>query len=1179
MSIFRETFPKFIRDELKRRQDGMAARNPAFLQQLNTRNAWVRMTSGVNTLNASGNAYNNNLASNYVLQGGTLLNNTSLRTGLGGNGTSTYDTSSPGGVKHRLGIRPMPGITNVSIQSKGAYGSLQEATVSFNCWDIKQLEDLELLYMRPGYTVLLEFGWNFAKDVNGTLPKYDILNKSEVSLNKAFAEIYDKIEQSKGTYDALLGYVKNYNWVARDDGGYDCTTTIISLGEVLESLKCNWVPIETTAFSDTGLLNINAPQFSPLIKNSYELGIIPGLLHEMWGYLRTTAHATGNFSAELIDPKKGTKYQLCMSETMQGPAGFNRGGLPKPLGDVEGGIEGWITLGSFCDLLNNYVLIKDQNNNPLTQITTYETDTRGNRIGDSSLKCIASPLSLSTNLGICLVRNDNWASLELKNSKDEEVADKNTTAPLTQGAPAYISTAVNNKRINSDVFKNKISGEITDILLADRFLPVIKRSFKYNGDLGEDLKQLAIDISKGVTNIIVKDNDFIAVLENGNTFSINPEANQVTPVDVVEKKDLTTINFLYYFNLKDGNGDPFFDQNKQINDIYNTLFRGFYTFTVPTLYEVLFKTLEAATNDPFADDEDKIVKDNTGKSWTKTQVLSQLKLYLSNFSISLNPTLFSSLTSTAPALAQNVAAEAVDTLITKNTLQFLVPGTPLKNKTLGNISNIYVNINYLFSQAISKNVASSDNQNTNNISIREYLQGILRDIQNSLGNINQFDIQVDERNSIGRIIDLNFTGDPNQKLFTLQIHNTNSVVRKYGFQSKIFPEMGSIIAISAQDSSGIGKLGYDNATLIAWNEGLKDRLIPKKTFTSDILLSDGGDPLAVFILPFLSKLFNYFEAIKGQNRANTNFVFGGLDFAYRDFLANLSRFDRRNDFKTIIPTELNITLDGIGGMVIGNLFKINQDIVPKGYRNVPGRSLAYIVTKLGHSISDNDWVTDLGAYPVVFENITGTNVVNKWNDQKYPNSTEIAVAGEKIATIPRASNSTSGASTSGARGTGFIQGAYSTFKDNNPYNIVSNKRSSQFRGVLGYKIAPSGLNFLVFDSESNGVRAGLKNLTNYFTIYNLKTIRSIINRYAPPNSPGQTAKATASYINFVTNYLQTNVDSKITADTKFTFKGNKETNSDNIKIFKAINKAILKQEGKLTSGLSEAIDRFDIKNL
>ncbi len=118
----------------------------------------------------------------------------------------------------------------------------------------------------------------------------------------------------------------------------------------------------------------------------------------MWDYLRRNQTPAKNFSDELIDPKKGTKYQLCMSYTMQGPDKFNRGGLPKPLGTVESGIEGWITLGSFCDLLNNYVLIKDQNNNPLTQITTYETDTRGNRIGDSSLKCIASPLSLSCNL-------------------------------------------------------------------------------------------------------------------------------------------------------------------------------------------------------------------------------------------------------------------------------------------------------------------------------------------------------------------------------------------------------------------------------------------------------------------------------------------------------------------------------------------------------------------------------------------------------------------------------------------------------------------------------------------------------------------------------------------------------------------------------------------------------------
>ena len=167
MSIFRETFPTFIQNELGRRQDGMATRNPAFLHQLNSRSAWVRMTSGVNFEGSS------DLAKKYVMQGGVLNHSTkqtkdgnidifTQKSGLG-NSANSYSNLSPGGALNRAGIKPMPGITNVAIQSKGAYGSLQEATVTFNCWDIRQLEELEILYMRPGYTVLLEFGWDFAR--------------------------------------------------------------------------------------------------------------------------------------------------------------------------------------------------------------------------------------------------------------------------------------------------------------------------------------------------------------------------------------------------------------------------------------------------------------------------------------------------------------------------------------------------------------------------------------------------------------------------------------------------------------------------------------------------------------------------------------------------------------------------------------------------------------------------------------------------------------------------------------------------------------------------------------------------------------------------------------------------------------------------------------------------------
>jgi len=207
------------------------------------------------------------------------------------------------------------------------------------------------------------------------------------------------------------------------------------------------------------------------------------------------------------------------------------------------------------------------------------------------------------------------------------------------------------------------------------------------------------------------------------------------------------------------------------------------------------------------------------------------------------------------------------------------------------------------------------------------------------------------------IVDVNFTGVTTTQLFQLEIHNLNSVVRDYKFSSKIFPEMGSIIAISAQDATGIGKLGYDNATLVAWNEGISDRLIPKKDFNSSIALNDPNKPNipATFLLPFLTKIYNYFQYINNQSVIDDfNYAYGGLDFAYKDFLSNLDRFDPQNRFKTIIPTELSITLDGLGGIIIGNLFKINQDIVPKGYKNTGGRNVAYIVTRLGHQISGND---------------------------------------------------------------------------------------------------------------------------------------------------------------------------------------------------------------------------------
>ena len=82
-----------------------------------------------------------------------------------------------------FGYRPMPGITGLDIEHKASYGSLRQATVKFQCWDIHQLEQLELLYMRPGYTALIEWGWlpyidNSGKLRNGIIEDNFFSNKN-----------------------------------------------------------------------------------------------------------------------------------------------------------------------------------------------------------------------------------------------------------------------------------------------------------------------------------------------------------------------------------------------------------------------------------------------------------------------------------------------------------------------------------------------------------------------------------------------------------------------------------------------------------------------------------------------------------------------------------------------------------------------------------------------------------------------------------------------------------------------------------------------------------------------------------------------------------------------------------------------------------------------------------------
>jgi hypothetical protein len=141
----------------------------------------------------------------------------------------------------------MPGITNVVINSRSTTSvglkGLRECTISIKCHSLAQLQALELLYMRPGYTALLEWGHSVYFNSSDDDPQQNITYIDIFSGGKTrfdvYKEIYQKKIESNGNYDAILGKVNNFSWTADDNGGYDITINIISMNDIIDSLKIN----------------------------------------------------------------------------------------------------------------------------------------------------------------------------------------------------------------------------------------------------------------------------------------------------------------------------------------------------------------------------------------------------------------------------------------------------------------------------------------------------------------------------------------------------------------------------------------------------------------------------------------------------------------------------------------------------------------------------------------------------------------------------------------------------------------------------------------------------------------------------------------------------------------------------------------------------------------------------
>lgn len=129
---------------------------------------------------------------------------------------------------------PTPGVISATIKHTGTLKTLKKIQVSYQCWSISHLEEMEKLFMSLGKTVVLEYGWSKMSD--GTAVT-SILTNEQMALGFGeFIEATDELAKTnKGSYGAEKGVVSNFSWTANDDGSYDCSTSFISPSEMMMS--------------------------------------------------------------------------------------------------------------------------------------------------------------------------------------------------------------------------------------------------------------------------------------------------------------------------------------------------------------------------------------------------------------------------------------------------------------------------------------------------------------------------------------------------------------------------------------------------------------------------------------------------------------------------------------------------------------------------------------------------------------------------------------------------------------------------------------------------------------------------------------------------------------------------------------------------------------------------------
>ena len=194
---------------------------------------------------------------NVTLQGGTVGEFsegatdafTSLQDKVQGAEQSFYnlsDAAKSTSAGYEFG-RPQAGIREISVDFVKTGGAVRKAEVQWTVFSLNELEKYHETFLSLGRYVVLDWGW--VRSVKG-LDNIPALIKEENGIKSIDPGLFEKeqkeidgkkvsngpsrwqklFQEYYGDWSGLVGVISSFDWEQREDGGFDCTTTIMAQG-------------------------------------------------------------------------------------------------------------------------------------------------------------------------------------------------------------------------------------------------------------------------------------------------------------------------------------------------------------------------------------------------------------------------------------------------------------------------------------------------------------------------------------------------------------------------------------------------------------------------------------------------------------------------------------------------------------------------------------------------------------------------------------------------------------------------------------------------------------------------------------------------------------------------------------------------------------------------------------